>query len=276
MKSLRILFFLFLLFSCEVFAQRSRQGEKPLMLPMGDSLGTSLSLSADTTKPQLTSIASDTGELSVGIIYVRKPHIIPYVKVDYKLYLAHVKMVKVEVPVDNGLQGNVEIDNQPVFDSNAYSKKLKRDYPVASDPLSKYFVSNMQYQYQSNDTPRVDTMVIGFWIDTRGRIKRALPDTEYVGNMPSALVTELAKTSWTISNYGAAGGYYTPKKFLRPSKLTYESYYCEAYVIVSSYPLTVEQHENGTAYAPFDFPLNCPAIDPEQKKSLEKNGYVVH
>ncbi len=275
MKLLRILFFSFPFFSCDVFAQRSREGEKPLTLPLGDSLSTSLSVSADTVKPQLTVIASDTGEIPIGIIYVRKPHITPYVKVNYKLYLAHVnpKGSQRDVLVTDRNSGftDTQVEPIPTFDSNMYSKKLKREYPVNADPLSKYFVENLRFQYQPNDTPRVDTMLIEMWIDPRGKIKWIMPDTEYVGNMSSALVRELDSISWRISDWGTECGYHTTRKFLRPSHLILESYYCEAFVIVSSYPLTQEQRKTGKSYAPFDYPLNCPPINPEQKSSLENN-----
>jgi hypothetical protein len=49
-----------------------------------------------------------------------------------------------------------------------------------------------------------------------------------------------------------------------------ESYYCEVFVIVSSYPLTQEQKI--TRYAAFDYPLNSPPVDGQQKASMEKNG----
>ncbi len=263
MKSLRILFFFSVLFfSCDLFSQKQNVG-------------------LDTTQKQLAVNPSDTNDISLGVIFVRKPHINPYVKVNYKFYLVHVdpkKNSQREVQVTDANSGftDTQIQKIPIFDSSVYSKKLKRDYPAIAQPLSKYFVENMSFQYQPNDTPRVDTMLVGIWIDARGKVRIVLPDTENVGTMPSKMIAELYRVSTGISEWGAGGDYRTPKKFLRSSQLIFESYYCEAYVIVSSFPLTVEQKKNGAASAPFDYPLNCPTMDTEQKKSLEKNGYRMY
>ncbi|HET6992852.1 MAG TPA: hypothetical protein VFJ43_16070 [Bacteroidia bacterium] len=220
------------------------------------------------------------GEIPQGIIYVRKPHISPFIKVDYNLYLAHVnpRGSQREVPVTDKSTGftDIQIETIPTFDSTIYSKKLKREYPVSAHLLSKYYAENMKYEYQENDTPRVDTMVVGMWIDSRGKIKRVLIDTEFTSNMPHQLVDEIAEISYTISDWGTGGGYLTQKKFLKPSKLVLESYYCEAYIIVSSYPLTKEQKKTGTSYAPFDYPLNSPALDRQQKLSVDENAALSH
>lgn len=258
MKLLRFFIFSFLFFSEYISGQRS-------------SLTDTSSISHQKIIPD-----SSSNEIQAGIIYVRKPHISPFVKVTYKLYLAHVnpKGGQREVGVTDKNAGftDTQIEIIPTFDSNMYSKKLARDYPVNADPLSRYFVENLNYRFQPNDTPRVDTMLYGMWIDSRGKVKYIMPDSNYDCHMSSALIRELDSISWRISNWGTGGGYHTPKKFLRPAHFVGESYYCEVYVIVSSYPLTVEQKKTGTSYAPFDYPLNCPAIDPEQKASLECNS----
>lgn len=220
---------------------------------------------------QVISAAPDSVEIPQGIIFVQKPHITPFVKVDYKLFLSRVRMQEVLVPVNNGIENYVERDNRPVFDSSIYPKSLERVYPKKNPVFSKYFVENLDYQYQASDTPRVDTMVIGMWIDRFGKVKRVMPDTDYTGEMPRALVTELAAISWGINDWGEKGGYKTKKKLFRPSQLVIENYYCEAYVIVSSYPLTDEQKKTGTSYALFDYPLNSPAADAQQQASMDKN-----
>lgn len=245
MKILRIVCFSLLFFSAELMAQPFNAG-------------------------------SDSVEIPQGVIYVRKPHIRPFVKVDYKLYLCRVDPngLRREIPVTDRNTGftDIQIETVPLFDSAFYSKKLERTYPQKSYLFSKYFVENLKYQYQASDTPRVDTMVIGMWIDKSGKIKRAMPDTEYTGNMPRKLVTELAGVSMRMTDWGEKGGYKTKKKFLRPSQLVIENYYCEFFVIVSSYPVTNEQKKSGTAYALFDYPLNSPPTDEQQRQSMEKNG----
>ncbi|CAN5120715.1 hypothetical protein BH09BAC5_BH09BAC5_07980 [soil metagenome] len=219
-------------------------------------------------------ISSDSiNEIPQGVIYVRKSNIIPYIKVEYKYYLSHVTTVKVNRPVENGVEGNVETDNVPVFDSAIYSKKLARAFPKENILLSKMFVENMNFRYNPVDTPRVDTMVIGFWINSRGKIQRVLDDPEYTLKMPEQMVNELTKTSQTVSEWGGAGGYYPKKKRFRKTPLILESYYCEVFVIVSSYPLTKEQRI--TSYSAFDYPLNSPPINEQQKNSAEINGEPV-
>ncbi|CAN5915176.1 hypothetical protein BH11BAC7_BH11BAC7_20300 [soil metagenome] len=224
--------------------------------------------------PDVVSIAKiprDTStEIPQGIIYVRKSTIIPYVKVEYKYYLSHVNMVRVNIPVDNGVEGNVETDNVPVFDSSVYSKRLVRAFPREKELLSKLFVENMMYRYNASDTPRVDTMVIGLWVNTRGKVQRVMDDPEYTLKMSDQLAKELTRTSQLITDWGDAGGYYGRKKLFKKAPLILESYYCEVFIIVSSYPLTQEQKI--TRYAPFDYPLNSPPLDEQQKVSGEKNG----
>ena len=227
-----------------------------------------------TTTPAagIVSSQNDTSEIPQGVIYVRKPTIIPYVKVEYNYYLSRVSMVKVNVPVNNGIEGAVETDNVPVFDSFAYSPKIKRVYPKQKELLlSKMFVENLTYLYNANDTPRVDTIVIGLWIDRSGKIKRVMDDPEYTLKMPEQMVKELTRASQKLSGetWGDKGGYYEKKKRFRPQALVIEHYYCEIFVIVSSYPLTEEQKI--TRYSAWDYPLNSPPLDEQQRASKEKN-----
>jgi hypothetical protein len=114
-------------------------------------------------------------------------------------------------------------------------------------------------------------LVVGMEILIDGKIKFVTPYTESAGNMPQEVVDQLAKLSDGITNWGTGGGYQTKKKLFKPIQRTQENYYCEIYIIVSSYPLTVEQKNTGMAYSPFDYPLNTPTVDDEQKASLKKN-----
>lgn len=212
----------------------------------------------------------DTVEIPQGVIYVRKPTIIPYVKVEYKYYLSHVNMVKVNVPANNGIEGAVETDNVPMFDSSVYSKRLERVYPKKdAELLSKMFVEHLTYLYSPSDTPRVDTMVIGMWINTRGKVQRVMDDPEYTLRMPDKMVAELTRASKKVSTWGEPGGYYGRKKMFKKAPLILESYYCEVFVIVSTFPLTQEQKI--TRYSAFDYPLNSPPTDEQQRASKERN-----
>jgi hypothetical protein len=90
--------------------------------------------------------------------------------------------------------------------------------------------------------------------------------------MPDQVVNELTRASQLLTGlvWGERGGYYQGrKKMFRPATLVLESYYCEVFVIVSSYPLTQEQKI--AHYAAFDYPLNSPPTDEQQKASKEKN-----
>lgn len=261
MRRFCVLYFIFFIWAAELKAQQ------PDYIVSSGLNVTTLTANSDTT---------DTSEIPQGIIYVRKATIIPYVQVQYKYYLAHVNMVKVNRPVENGIEGYVETENVPVFDSSVYSRLLKRQYPKKAESplLSKMFVENMKYLYSANDTPRVDTMVIGLWIDANGKIRHVLDDPEYTLKMPDQMVNELTRASQTLSGkmWGEKGGYFQRKRMFRPAPLVLESYYCEMFVIVSSYPMTVEQKIS--RYAPFDYPLNSPPTDEQQKASKEKNDAI--
>jgi hypothetical protein len=117
-------------------------------------------------------------------------------------------------------------------------------------------------------------MVMGMWIDRFGRIKRVLDDPEYTLKMPEQMVNELTSAGQKVANtnWGQPGGFYPKKKLFHKAPLTLESYYVEVFIIVSSYPLTQEQKI--TQYTPFDYPLNSPPIDQQEKKSLEQNSHI--
>jgi hypothetical protein len=258
MKRFGILYFIFFIGALEMYAQ-----QPDYMVASGLNV-TAMTANSDTT---------DTSEIPQGIIYVRKATIIPYVQVQYKYYLAHVNMVKVN---RIGASGYEETENVPTFDSTVYSRLLKRQYPKKAEGplLSKMFVENMKYLYSASDTPRADTMVIGLWIDANGKIRYVLDDPEYTLQMPDQMVNELTRASQKLygTMWGEKGGYFQRKKMFRPAPLVLESYYCEMFVIVSSYPMTVEQKIS--RYAPFDYPLNSPPTDAQQKASKEKNDKV--
>jgi hypothetical protein len=210
-------------------------------------------------------------DIRAGVVRVQKPNIIPYVKVEYRLSLAHVTQVNVEVPVNNGIPGYTEIDRVPVYDSMRFPQSLSRVFPQKKTLLSRYFTDNMSYMY-SSAAPRTDTLFVGMWIDKSGKIRFVQADTSNT-KMPVDLAGELVSLSNSLRNteWGKGGGYATKKKFLRPSEYFSESYYCEMFIIVSSAPLTDEQRNTGVHYAPFDFPLNSPPADQVHADSMLRN-----
>lgn len=209
-------------------------------------------------------------EVHAGVIMVKKPQVKPYVKVEFQYTLANVHKVDVLVPVGPNLQP--ERDWAPVYDS-AYSVRLKRVYPQKNIQLSRYFSQNMLYTYMPSDTPRADTMYIGMWIDSKGKIRYVRPDTSWVGDMPEYMIGELAAIANSLrdTDWGKGGGYMSEKRFMSPSEFFGESFYCELFVIVSSYPMTAEQKRSGALFAPFDYPLNSPPMDEQQRQFMEQN-----
>jgi hypothetical protein len=271
MMLLRVFTFSFSLFSCGLSAQKSNARDSVKIPVQNFKLP---------FKNVVVEIPNDTGsiegDIPQGIIYVKKPHLPVFVKVDYKLFLAHVnpRGAQIQVPVTDKQTGFTDIQMMPVptYDTAVYSPKLKRVYPQKEELLSKYFAEGMKFEYQANDTPRVDTMIIGMWIDARGKVRFALPYDMSESKMPPEVIDQINAITATIGEWGAAGGYMTPKKLFKPSKLVLESYFCELHVIVSSVPLTTEQKKSGASYSPFDYPLNSPANDKEQERSLNENS----
>jgi hypothetical protein len=209
-------------------------------------------------------------DIPTGKIKVKKPEIHPYVKVEFRYTLAHVRKTEVLVQVAPNLP--LERDWAPVYDS-AYSVRLKRMYPQKTLQLARYFSTNMLFTYTSSDTPRADTMYVGMWIDSKGKIRYVRPDTSWTGDMPVQLAVELYSIASSLRDmdWGKGGGYFTEKRFLHQPEFFGESYYCEMYVIVSSYPMTAEQKRSGSKFAPFDYPLNSPPVDEQQRQFMEEN-----
>src|SRR3954466_432504 len=120
MKLLRISFLL--IFSCNLFAQQAKRS--PAVNQTTDSLSSANKVNRDSTLLAFNNPVADTdtfsAEIPEGVIYVRKPHINPYVKVDYKLFLSRVSMMTVDVPVGEGIMP--EQTQVPVYDTLAYQR----------------------------------------------------------------------------------------------------------------------------------------------------------
>lgn len=196
--------------------------------------------------------------------------ITPFVKVEYSLFLSDVR----EVPVIREVNGQEFRDKVPVFDSAVYrSQEVQPVYPQKSTSLAKYFSEGIEYKYKISDSLRADTLVVGLWITSTGKIRWAEADTALANTMPKELRNQLEGSANALREWGwgKGGGFNTKRRFLRPSEFRAESYYCELYVIVSGRPLTVEQKTTRVQFAPFDIPLNSPPADIEHRNSVEKN-----
>ncbi|MGL4596784.1 MAG: hypothetical protein ACRCYO_04615 [Bacteroidia bacterium] len=219
-------------------------------------LFTCVGAQAQTAQTNVTT-QDDTLEIAEGVIRVERPHIRPFVQVDYSLHLAKVSMMEVLVPAGNGVDSSVERDRQPFFDTTFYPKTLERVSPVATTHLSKVLAKNLFYTYSANDTPRIDTVTIGLWITKNGKIKQIFPVSEIPEGMSEILYEELCIGAthiaiWNRDNKG--GGYMTRRRFLRPSEFVPENYYCVMRVVISSMPLTPEQVSTGVRYSNADAP----------------------
>lgn len=200
-------------------------------------------------------VAPDTLTVkTTGTIKVRKKPIRPYVRVDYTLSAACVTKVSVPTVFDS-LVGE-ELVETPLFDTNCRPQNLQRALPQKTVQLGRTYAQNISYEYLTVDTPRTDTLMIGFWIDTQGRIRQAFPEDSTETTLPPALYEQLVGLTKTFGVWGdKGGGYYTTRKFLRPSEFKRQDYYCTARVIVSNRPLTPEQKRAGESSIPvMDYP----------------------
>lgn len=226
-------------------------------------------------KQTKTSFTDSSGGSSMGN-HLHAPRVnqpapvTPFVKVEYSLFLSSVK----EVPIIREANGQEFRDKVPVFDSLVYTRQeVEPVYPQKASSLARYFSENISYKYKASDSLRSDTMIVGLWITSTGKIKWAEADTAFAYGMPKELKTELDRAANGLREWGwgKGGGFNTKRRFLRPSEFRAESFYCELYVIVSAQPLTVEQKTTKVHFAPFDIPLNSPPSDVEHRNSIEKN-----
>jgi hypothetical protein len=200
-----------------------------------------------------------------GVIRVSKTTLSAYVMVQYKMQLAAVAEVVVEVPANNGVEGSVELDKIPFFDSARYSKKFHRVYPRTTFNFSKHYASYISYKYVAADTQKIDTMILGMWITPKGIIKWTEEFPYFSAGMDDILIEQLYVGVRKLNTWGEGGGYKTMPKWYKRSTFVPESYYCEMMVLVSPKPLSVEQKNTGSVWAPFDVPLNVPTADKQQE-----------
>jgi hypothetical protein len=239
------------------------------MLPLGlFSQVLPYDVAVHTPKTRVQNDPEEPPAVKQGVIKVRKPRIRPYFKCEYYLTLARVREVEVEVPVNNGILGNVERVTMPFFDSSISNSNI-RLYPEKNMHFSRLLVDSIDFAYAFEDSASIDTMVVQMWIGTNGKIKWVDPDTMYNGDMPRELEREMFHYTRSFTEWGKGGGYQEPKRFMRKQKRMAGNYYCKMYIIASAKPLTAEQRHTGARWAPFDIPLNSPPGDPQQKDFIE-------
>lgn len=213
-----------------------------------------------------------------GVIKVRTPKRMPYIKCEYYLTCAHVTMGQKTVPSPDGFGD--QIQPWPFFDTVRYAR-LDHIYPHKTVLFSK-FLSDSEYikgnefskgfSYSSDDTASIDTMLVEMRIGSNGKIRWKNPDTTYYGGMPRDLAIRIYLAMQGAEEWGEGGGYMTPKKFMRKQQRLGSDYYCLMYVIASAKPLTVEQRLTDDHFALFDIPLNTPPENEQQRNFLKANN----
>lgn len=231
--------------------------------------------------------AQDTTGVTSGTIRVNRTPVVPYYKVNYAMHLiadpGKTQRVKVkqqqdstsdssvaslggQPPVDNGWQATSQ-KTDPGNDTITLERGARLVFPHTDLLLSKYFSEQISYFYKRTDTPRVDTMHVGLWINKQGAVKRV-----YVHNaegMPKDLFDQVIGASIGLKKWGTAGGYYPRKRFLRKQKFVKDNYYCDMYVIIASFPMTVDQKTSGARFMPQDRCLNFP-VPPVKKRRVRE------
>jgi hypothetical protein len=205
--------------------------------------------------PALLPALPDTGSKATGTIVVRRKPLLPYVKVEYNLHA--VCVTESRQPIFNDSTNRGEWTSIALFDTACVPRDLKRQLPQHRVQFGRTYAQNIQYSYNPADTNRTDTLVVGFWIDRTGKIKGNYPDSPEITTLPAELYKQLVIISKSFQVYGdKGGGYYTRRKFLRPSEFRRTDYYCTVRIIVSAKPLTPEQKIAGESAIPvMDYPF---------------------
>lgn len=244
--------------------------------------------------------AQDT-TISVGTIIVVKQPIAPFYKVEYVMRRIADPLKaekKVITPVRDGKRdtaaaaigadttqyastdgtGEWEITKRrsnPANDSLQLEKGARLVFPRTTTLLSKHYADDVNYFYTSADTPRVDTIRIGFWINKQGAVKRVYIRKGSEEKMNKDLYDQIVGAALKIKKWGEPGGYWPRKRFLRKQEFVKDNFYCDMYIIVSSYPMSMEQVKSGSRYMNSDRCRNIIETVPPPKKKKKKAETVV-
>lgn len=205
----------------------------------------------------------DTLDKTTRTIVVRRKPLRPYVKVEYNMYAVCVTENR-QVDFDSTSGGDWL--TVALFDTSCIDNGLERVLPQHRVQFGRTYAQNITYTYNPSDSNRTDTMLVGFWVDRTGKIKNFYPDSPESTSMPDELYNQLVLISKSFQVYGdKGGGYFTRRKFLRPSEFRRSDYYCTVRIIVSAKPLTPEQRIAGESAIPvMDYPIGG-AVGIEQR-----------
>lgn len=212
----------------------------------------------------------DTTDTSPGVIRVARKPITPYYKVEYKMFRMQdpSKGTDRKNPADSSAiaAGKGWKNDDEERDSLSLEPGSKLVFPGQGIHLSQFYNSQVTYYYHFTDTPRVDTMHVGFWIGTQGKVRQVYIREKERPGMPPALFDQVVAASMKVKKWDSPGGYLTPKRFLRKRRFVRDNYYCDMRLIMASYPMTLEQKKSGVHYSNKDVCLNPPAELPSKKK----------
>jgi hypothetical protein len=205
----------------------------------------------------------DTLEKATRTIVVRRKPLRPYIKVEYNMFAVCVTENR---QVDFDSTGSGDWLTLELFDTSCIDNGLQRVLPQHRVQFGRTYAQNITYTYSPSDSNRTDTMLVGFWVDRTGKIKNCYPDVIEATTVPPDLYGQLVLISKSFQVYGdKGGGYFTRRKFLRPSEFRRSDYYCTVRIIVSSKPLTPEQRIAGESAIPvMDYPIGG-AVGIEQR-----------
>lgn len=192
----------------------------------------------------LRKLGTDTiEERPQGVIVVRKPALLPYIRVEYKIAPM---LIKSDAPVSDGEFANENSrQKNTLFFDTVYYKNTEFTRPQKILQLGLEYAERLSYIYSPLDTPRIDTFCVIFWIDKKDRIKGVYADSSKNRLIPPDLLVQLDSISRNFSIWGKVPGtieYIKPKFWglIKERKVEAQDFYCSAQVIVSSRPITPE------------------------------------
>lgn len=232
--------------------------------------------------------AQDTA-ISMGTIIVAKQPIAPYYKVEYEMRRIadpSKTVKKVRTPAIDSTSGDtaqfVSTDGSsewtrrsgnPGGDSLELEKGARLVFPKTNMLLSKHYADDVNFFYSRSDTPRVDTIRVGLWINKQGAVKRVYIRQSNAEETPKDLYDQVVGASLKLKKWGEAGGYWPRKRIFRKSVFVKDNFYCDMYIIVASYPMSAEQLKSGSRYMNIDRIRNLKATEAEpRKKKKEKKA----
>jgi hypothetical protein len=231
--------------------------------------------------------AQDTA-IAMGTIIVAKQPIAPYYKVEYEMrrIADPAKTVKkVRTPATDSTSGETEQfastdgssewtrrSGNPGGDSLGLEKGTRLVFPKTNLLLSRHYADDVNFFYSRSDTPRVDTIRVGLWINKQGAVKRVYIRQSNAEETPQDLYDQVVGASLKLKKWGEPGGYWPRKRLFRKSVFVKDNFYCDMYIIVASYPMSAEQLISGSRYMNTDRIRNLKAteVEPRKKKKEKK------